>query len=101
MVKEAMNEVMKLRLWLSQLEEADGQVHMSLRLCLDKWQKLIEGLDRASSPTTGASEFRLEAVEALRDALEMESRAEHERRHIAEGIGRLLWVTDRASQNKS
>jgi hypothetical protein len=101
MMNEAMDEVRKLRLWLSQLEEADGQVHVSLRLCLDKWQKLIEGLDRALPPTSGASESRLEAIEALRDALEMESRAEHERRHIAEGMGRLLWKTDRASQNKS
>jgi len=96
----ALREIEKLRLRLGGLERVEGQARISFELCLEKWQKLIERLNRGDTASQeDVLRLRLEAYEALDEALENQSRMEHERSHIAESLGLLLLDVERAFQD--
>ena len=100
MSEEALREIEKLRIRLSGLKRAEDEARVSLGVCLDKWQKLIERLSKDDTPSQeDVLRLRLEAHEALEEALEKESKLEHERSHLAESLGRLLLDVERGFQD--
>ena len=100
MSEEALREIEKLRLRLRGLGRAEDEAHISLELCLDKWQKLIERLDRgAMTSQEDVLGLRLEAYEVLEEALEKQGKMEHERSHVAESLGFVLLDVERAFQD--
>lgn len=99
MSEEALREIEKLRLRLSGLERVEDRARISFEVCLEKWQKLMERLNRYDTPQEDVLKLRLEAHEALDEALESQSKMEHERSHIAERLGLLLLEAERAFQD--
>jgi len=100
--KDALREIEKLRVRLNGLEKAEDQARISFELCLDKWQRLVEGLNRGEISAVSQEVLlglRIEAYEALGDALEKQSRREHEGSHVAEGLGLLLLYVEKAFQD--
>jgi len=62
-----------------------------LEACLTKWETLCLELDgQAKARREEVLRLRSEAYEALREALESQSKVEHERSHIPESLGSLL-----------
>lgn len=100
MSEEAFREIEKLRIRLSGLKRVEDEAWVSLGVCLDKWQKLVERLSRDDTPSQeDVLRLRLEAYEALEEALEKESKLEHERSHVAESLGLLLLYVERTFQD--
>ena len=100
MSKDAFSEIEKLHLRLSNLRRVEDEAHISLELCLDKWQKLIEYLSQDNTLSqNNVLSLRLEAYETLDDALEKQSKIEHERSHMAESLGFLLLDVERSFQD--
>ena len=99
MSKEALREIEKLRVRLGGLERTEDEARISFTSCLDKWQRLVEGLNGGDTSSQVVLRLRLEAYEALSEALENQSKVEHERSHVAEGLGLLLLNAERAFQD--
>jgi len=92
MTEESLKDIAKLRVRVRDLARAEETLMAKLEACLVKWEKLCLELGKSASDVKREDVLRLraEAYEALRDALESQSRTEHERSHIPESLGSLL-----------
>jgi len=90
-VEESLKEVAKLRVRVGNLAKAEEAMIAKLEACLTKWETLCLKLDgQAKAQREEVLWLRSEAYEALREALESQSKVEHERSHIPESLGSLL-----------
>jgi hypothetical protein len=92
MTEESLKDVAKLRVRVRDLAKAEETMVAKLEACLVKWEKLCLELGESASNVGREDLLRLraEAYEALKDALESQSKVEHERSHIPESLGSLF-----------
>ena len=92
MTGESLRDIAKLQVRVQDLAKAEEIMMTKLEACLVKWEKLCLELGKSASNAKREDVFRLraEAYEALKDALESQSKVEHERSHIPESLGSLL-----------
>jgi len=74
-----------------------------LRSCLEKFKELVDFIKRVETRTDSERvkelmALRLEATKTFRDALQRESRAEHEKSHILESYGALVLALEEQFQ---
>ena len=92
MSEESLKDIAKLRIRVRDSAKAEETMMAKLEVCLVKWEKLCIELGKSVSNVRREDMFRLhsEAYEALKSALESQSKVEHERSHIPESLGSLL-----------
>ncbi len=90
-MEESLKEVAKLRIRIENLAKAEEALMTKLEACLTKWERLclvlVEPSKASREEVLGS---RSDAYEALRDALESQSKVEHERSHLPESLGSML-----------
>ena len=90
-MEESLKEVAKLRIRIENLARAEEALTTKLEACLTKWEKLCLVLVEPSKASREeVLKSRSDAYEALREALESQSKVEHERSHLPESLGSLL-----------
>jgi hypothetical protein len=93
-------EIRKLEVRLEgYLGEEEGFVK-ELRKCIDKFTELDKNLKELKTKAgpekvEELTNLRLEAIEALSEALKKGSEAEHERSHLLESYGALILAVER------
>lgn len=92
MTGESLRDIAKLQVRARDLAKAEEIMMTKLEACLVKWERLCLELGESAGNVKMDDVLRLraEAYEALRDALESQSKVEHERSHIPESLGSLL-----------
>jgi len=90
-MEESLNEVAKLRIRMQNLAKAEEALTIGVEAFLTRWEKLCLVLKEPSKASREAIlGSRADAYEALREALESQSKVEHERSHLPESLGSLL-----------
>ena len=97
-----LREVQKLRIRAKNFLEEEKSFVKSLNAFLDKMEELSKEMRRADAASGDRRDellrLRMEAFEALSDALSRQGRVEHERSHLPESLGVLLAATEKEFQ---
>jgi molecular chaperone GrpE (heat shock protein) len=101
MVEELSREIRKLEVRLDRFVTEEEGFVKKLQNCLVKFRVLNQNLERVKTKpdpkmVEELSTLRLESIEALSEALEKGSDAEHERSHLLESYGALILALERA-----
>jgi len=93
--EELLREIQKLKIRLDDFLKEEKAFVKELRKCIEKLKDVsnrIEKLRGKPDPKTaeGLAKLRLEAVQALSEALKGESKAQHEKSHLLESYGTLI-----------
>jgi len=104
MPEELLREIRKLEVRLNEFLENEKASVEALKNCLAKFLELNEAMEEMKAKPgpeqiEKVMKLRLEAAEALSDALEKESKTEHERSHLLESYGALMLALEKCYQN--
>jgi len=95
MSEDLAREVRILEVRLDGFVKAEEDFVKGLRRCVEKFKEVVDVLQRRDARTDAeqVKEFmarRLDAIQALREALQRASTAEHEKSHILESYGAVI-----------
>jgi len=100
--ESSLREIRKLRVRVDDFLREERSFVENLNVCLDRLEELSKRMRDADARSSGWREdllrLRMEAYEALNDALNRQSRVEHERSHLPESLGSLLLTTEKEFQ---
>ena len=106
MVEDLKKEIQKLEIRVERFFAAEQKFVNELKTCLKKFRKLNQTLENANTPfdpktITMLRSLRVTAIEALTEALNQGSVAEHEKSHFLESYGTLILSVERALNDLS
>lgn len=101
MPESLLREIRKLEVRLEAFLKEEEIFVDELKKSLDRFKELNKHLEKSKTRVNPENvkellNLRLKAVEALSDALEKQSEAEHEKSHLLESYGALILVLDKA-----
>ena len=104
MSEELSREIRKLEVRLERFVTEEEGFVKELQNCLDQFRELNQNFERVETKpdpkmVEELSTLRLEAIEALSEALKKGSDAEHEKSHLLESYGALILALERASED--
>ena len=97
MSEDLLNEIRKLEIRLQEFIETEQKAIQSLKNWIDKLKELHNFTNKIQENPKLLGEIlelRLESIKALHNALKEMSRAEHEKSHLLESYGAILFYLE-------
>ena len=99
MSEELLNEIRKLEVRLQEFAEAERKAIESLRRWINTLRELHDFMSKIEEKpelTKKMLEIRLKSIKAFHEALKEISKAEHEKSHLLESYGAILFLLEEA-----